>query len=34
MARAYLFCLDISPMVAESGLDVDDIVADLTGWRG
>ena len=33
MARAYLSCLDIAPMVAESGLDVDDLVAHLTGWR-
>jgi hypothetical protein len=33
MARAYLSCRDIAPLVAESGLDVDDIVADLTSWR-
>lgn len=33
MARAYLSCLDIAPMVAESGRDVDDLVAHLTGWR-
>lgn len=33
MARAYLSCLNIAPMVAESGLDVDELVAHLTGWR-
>ena len=34
MARIYLSCRDIVPMVAESGLDIDEIVAHLTGWRG
>ena len=33
MARAYLSCHDIAPPVAESGLDVDDLVAHLTDWR-
>lgn len=33
MARAYLSCRDIAPLVAESGLDIDDLVAHLTGWR-
>ena len=33
MARAYLTWHDVAPMVADSGLDIDDIVAHLTGWR-
>ena len=33
MARAYLTCHDVAPMVADSGLDIDDVVAHLTGWR-
>ena len=33
MARAYLSCTDIAPLVAASGLDIDDLVAHLTGWK-
>jgi|DEB19_MinimDraft_2_1074335.scaffolds.fasta_scaffold260399_2 hypothetical protein len=33
MARAYLTCHDVAPLVSEAGLDIDDIVAHLTGWR-
>ena len=33
LARAFLGCADIAAQVQEAGLDTNDIIAHLTGWR-
>ena len=33
LARALLGCADIAAHVQEAGLDTDEIIAHLTGWR-
>jgi len=33
LARAFLGCADIAVQVKDAGLDTDEIIAHLTGWR-
>ena len=33
LARAFLGCADIRQSLDDAGLDKDDVVAHLTGWR-
>jgi len=33
LASAFLGCSDIAAQVKEAGLDTDEIIAHLTGWR-
>jgi len=33
LARAFLGCADIAAQVQEAGLDTNEIIAHLTGWR-